>query len=227
MLELRGVSKTYDGGRIVAVRDVDLSVRAGETVAIIGPSGSGKTTLINLATGLDRPDSGEVRIDGAAVTSPRQWTRLRRQTIGIVFQAFHLIGTLTARENVEVPLIGVGLGRTARSERARECLERVGLGHRLHHLPEALSGGERQRVAIARALANRPRLLIADEPTGSLDTASSAAIVDLLLDLVGREGMALLTVTHEPVVAERMARVVRLVDARIQDDAIAAPEPAG
>jgi putative ABC transport system ATP-binding protein len=215
MLELAGVSKRYDGGRIAAVRGVDLMVSAGEAVAVMGPSGSGKTTLINLATGLDAPDTGTVRIGGEAVAKAARWTVLRRGTIGIVFQAFHLIGSLTARENVEIPLIGAGVPARRRHARARASLERVGLAERAGHLPAALSGGERQRVAIARAMVNDPALIVCDEPTGSLDSAASERIVALLLELVRGSGAGMLVVTHDAGVAARMDRVVGLVDGRI------------
>ncbi|MCA8907609.1 MAG: ABC transporter ATP-binding protein [Rhodospirillaceae bacterium] len=215
LLELAGVHKRFDGGRITAADGVDLSVAAKEAVAIVGPSGSGKTTLMNLATGLDLPDAGSVQFEGEAVGSAGRWTLLRRSRIGIVFQAFHLIGALTARENVEMPLVGAGLPARQRRSRALASLDRVNLGHRADHLPATLSGGERQRVAIARAIATEPSLLVADEPTGSLDSAASEHVVDLLLDLVRTSGAALLVVTHDAGVAERMDRVVRLVDGRV------------
>jgi len=212
---MRDVSKAFDGGRIRAVERVSISIEQGESIAVVGPSGSGKTTLMNLACGLDRADEGEVAIDGGIVRGMGAWTAIRRTTIGIVFQAFHLLGALTAEQNVEIPLIGAGIPAADRRVRARACLESVGLGGRLDHLPATLSGGERQRVAIARAIANEPRLLLADEPTGSLDSASSNAIVDLLVGLVRSAGMSLLVVTHDDRVARRMDRIVTLLDGRV------------
>jgi len=222
VLDLDRVTKHFDGGRVQAVTDVSLSVAAGETVAVMGASGSGKTTLLNIATGLDTPGSGRVRVDGVEVAAPRQWTTLRRHRIGMVFQAFHLLGALTARENVEMPLLGAGVPAASRRSRALACLDRVGLSDRADHRPAALSGGERQRVAIARAIVTAPGLLVADEPTGSLDSRTAVRIMTLLEDLTRAAGASLLVVTHDGDIAARMDRVIHLVDGRI-----CAPDGAG
>ena len=185
---------------------------------MIGPSGSGKTTLLGLMAGLDRPSSGSVELDGVDLAAlPEDGrARLRRERIGFVFQAFQLIPTLTARENVQVPLELAG-GEGAR-ERAEELLARVGLGDRVHHYPTQLSGGEQQRVAIARAFVHSPRILFADEPTGNLDAATGARVVELLLELNRERGTTLVLVTHDPELAARAGRVIRLADGRVVSD---------
>jgi putative ABC transport system ATP-binding protein len=227
-----GLEKRYpSGGRTLAVlREVDLAVAAGELVAIIGPSGSGKTTLLGLLAGLDRPSAGVVRLDGQdlAALSEDGRARLRAEKIGFVFQTFHLLPTLTALENVLVPLELRGGGRAAAGagrltaaamrERAVGLLERVGLGDRLAHYPTQLSGGEQQRVALARAFANEPRILFADEPTGNLDAETGRGVIDLLFELNREAGVTVVLVTHDPEVAARAGRVVRLAGGRIVDD---------
>ena len=207
-------SKSYDS-RIVAVRDVSLRIEPGEFVSLTGPSGCGKSTLLNLIGSLAKPDSGDIRVDGVSVPTLESPALYRRSTVGFVFQLHHLLPMLTAGSNVEVPLIGTGLGRRERRERARELLAEVGLEARLDHLPSQLSGGERQRVAVARALANRPRLLLADEPTGALDSKSSLRVLDLLSELRERYGMTLLVVSYDPEVAHHADRAVRMEDGRI------------
>jgi ABC-type lipoprotein export system ATPase subunit len=207
-------SKSYDS-RIVAVRDVSLRIEPGEFVSLTGPSGCGKSTLLNLIGSLAKPDSGDIRVDGVSVPALESPALYRRSTVGFVFQLHHLLPMLTAGSNVEVPLIGTGLGRRERRERARELLAEVGLEARLDHLPSQLSGGERQRVAVARALANRPRLLLADEPTGALDSKSSLRVLDLLSELRERYGMTLLVVSYDPEVAHHADRAVRMEDGRI------------
>ncbi|MGE5689613.1 MAG: ABC transporter ATP-binding protein [Pseudomonadota bacterium] len=223
--ELRGVSRVYGrGDRIVpAVRDVDLSVARGELLAVVGPSGSGKTTLLQLLGGLDRPSSGAVRFEGRdlAGLGDGELTGLRREALGFVFQQFNLIPTLTAAQNVEAALAPTGRPRAERRARVEEVLEAVGLAPRSHHLPSRLSGGEQQRVAIARALANDPRVLLADEPTGNLDSATGAEIVGVLRSLAEEDGRTVVIVTHDATVAGQAGRV-----ARMQDGRLLAPEAA-
>jgi len=218
LLALRDVVRSFDRGRITALNGLSLTIETGDCVAITGRSGSGKSCLVNVATGLDRPDAGAVLWRGAPVASRRDWAHLRRQEIGIVFQEFHLLPTLTSVQNVELALMGCGLDARAQAARARAALERVGLGTRLDHLPTELSGGERQRVAIARALAREPLLLFADEPTGNLDSANAEAIAALLLSLQAEKGMALVLVTHDRALAARCARRVVMADGRILSD---------
>lgn len=204
-----------DGVR--ALRGVSLTVMPGEFVAILGPSGSGKSTLLNLLGALDRPTSGTVRFDGrdVAAMSDTQLARLRNAEIGFVFQQFHLLARTAAIDNVALPLIYGGVSRTARIARARAALEAVGLGHRLDHQPTELSGGEQQRVAIARALVTDPRVILADEPTGNLDTATGADVMSLLERLNADRGTALVVITHDMEVASRAPREIRLRDGRI------------
>ncbi len=205
---------------VVALRGVSLSVRRGETVAVVGPSGSGKSTLLNLIGGLDRPSRGRILLEGRnlAELDDDELALVRREKIGFVFQFFHLLPTLTCVENVALPLHLRGWSRRSAEARARELLALVGLGERLDHLPEELSGGERQRVAIARALAANPPVLLADEPTGNLDTRTGAEILTLLADLHTRLGTTMLIVTHDAQVARACARVVTLRDGQIVGD---------
>ncbi len=203
----------YGGSAVHALRGVDLQVGPGEWVAIMGPSGCGKSTLLNVIAGIDRPSSGTVQLLGRDLDALQESarSRLRLHHVGFVFQRFHLLAVLTATENVELPMAEAGMGRRERRNRARELLTYVGLDHRLGHRPPQLSGGEQQRVAIARALANRPELLLADEPTGELDQSTGAEILDLLQRL-NDDGTALITVTHDTAVAQRARRTVRLSD---------------
>jgi putative ABC transport system ATP-binding protein len=204
------------GGRMLTVLDdVSLDVAAGEAVAVAGPSGSGKSTLLGLVAGLDTPSSGTIVVAGVEVTrlGENALARFRRETLGYVFQSYHLIPTLTAAENVAVPLDLAGAA--AASARARELLAGMGLAERAHHYPAQLSGGEQQRVALARAMALDPPLLLADEPTGNLDSATGAAIVDRLFALNRERGTTLVLVTHDTALAERADRVVSLRDGRI------------
>src|SRR5690242_4064997 len=215
MISLAGVSKRFNGKReVVALDSVDLEIARGEMVSIVGPSGSGKSTLLNLIGGLDRPSSGEIRIDGVPVAalSDDDLTRLRRDKIGFIFQFFNLLPSLTCLENVALPLHLKGLGRRETEKRAGELLEMVRLGARLDHLPDELSGGERQRVAIARALAFYPPVLLADEPTGNLDTHTGAEILALIRGLHERLNSTVLIVTHDTTVAESCSRTVTLRD---------------
>jgi len=206
-----------DGMAVEALRGVNLVVEAGEFVALVGPSGSGKSTLLHLIGAMDTPTRGEVHLNGRtlAQTNDAGRTRLRCHEVGFVFQTFNLLPTLSALENVEIALRLAGVSRRERRARAIELLERVGLGERIGHLPRQLSGGERQRVAIARALANRPALLLADEPTGNLDSATGQVIVGLLRQF-NTEGQTIVLVTHDPEIAAQAGRVLRIRDGRIQ-----------
>jgi putative ABC transport system ATP-binding protein len=222
LIALRGVSRIYDGGAIAALRNVDLQIREGDCIAIVGASGSGKSSLINILCGIDYPTSGHVIWGGRAIRKKRDWVWLRRFRIGIVFQEFNLIPTLTALENVELALLGHGMPAKHRYTRAGMVLGHVGLDHRPHHLVTKLSGGERQRVAIARAIVNEPKLLLADEPTGNLDSASAAKIADLLFNLRELTGMTLVLVTHDDALATRCSRQIRLRDGAVVEDTLRA-----
>jgi ABC-type lipoprotein export system ATPase subunit len=217
-----GAQVVVDGVRrvhqntIVAVDDVSLELEAGEFVVLTGPSGSGKTSLLSLIGVLDRPTAGRVLIDGAPIAEGSDArARYHREVVGFVFQHHHLLGHLPARANVELPLLGAGFGRRERRERATELLGEVGLAHRLDEQAAHLSGGERQRVAVARALANDPRLLLADEPTGALDSDSAQRVLDLLEDVRARRGMTMLVVTYDPLIGERADRVLHMRDGRL------------
>ena len=223
--ELRGVSKVFGAGNTLvrALDDIDLTVSQGEFVAIIGASGSGKTTLLQLLGALDRPTSGEITLDGRDLTrlGDRELTALRREVIGFVFQQFNLIPTLTASANVEAAIATGRLRSRQRADRVAELLESVGLADRGHHLPSQLSGGEQQRVAIARALANRPEVLLADEPTGNLDTKSGGEILELLQRLVTDGNQTVVLITHEQTIATAAQRVISLQDGRVLSDVAA------
>lgn len=229
VLECRSLGFAYRGGAgaTTVLQDVDLDLQAGERVAIVGESGSGKSTLLHLAAGLETPNAGQVRVKGTELgsLSERERTLLRRRELGIVFQAFHLIPTLTALENVALPLelAGSARGRDAR-DRAGAQLDSVGLSSKADRYPEQLSGGEQQRVAIGRALVHRPALILADEPTGNLDSATGESVFRLLLEQVAATGSTLLMVTHSAALAERLDRTVRMVDGRLlaQDKTAAA-----
>jgi ABC-type lipoprotein export system ATPase subunit len=211
------VRREHAGG-IVAVADVSLTIEPGEFVVLTGPSGSGKTSLLSLVGDLDRPTSGRIVVDGEPLTGGAdQRARYHREVVGFVFQHHHLLAHLPARANVELPLVGAGLHRAERRARASELLREVGLGHRLDALASHLSGGERQRVALARALANDPRLLLADEPTGSLDSDATHRVLELLEDVRDRRGMTLLVVTYDPFIAQRADRALHLRDGRLTD----------
>ena len=216
LLELVEVSKRY--GSLEVLKDISLKIGAGESVAIVGPSGSGKSTLLNLMGTLDAPTSGKVLFEGTDVGSlgERELTSFRNRVIGFIFQNHHLLPQLTALENVLIPtLVTPREDRAGAAERARELLGRVGLAERLAHRPSELSGGECQRIAVVRAIINRPRLLLADEPTGSLDRRSSAELVELLSELNREEGIALVVITHADGVAERQQRIFELAEARL------------
>jgi ABC-type lipoprotein export system ATPase subunit len=211
-----GVSRVHPGP-VVAVADVSLTLEPGEFVALTGPSGSGKTSLLSLLGGLDRPTSGGVEVDGERISEAdgAALARYHREVVGFVFQHHHLLAHLTPLANVELPLIGAGVSRAERRERARELLEEVGLSHRAEAQVPHLSGGERQRVALARALANDPSLLLADEPTGSLDTTATERVLGLVEASRERRGMTMLIVTYDPVVAARADRVLHMRDGRL------------
>jgi len=217
------VCRYYTMGNSVirAVDGVSLRIARGEFVALLGQSGSGKSTLLNLLAGLDRPTSGSVLVAGRDLSrlSSEELARYRRHDVGMVFQAFHLIPTMTIAENIELPMRFAEIERAERTQRVRESLERVGLGHRVEHRPSELSGGEQQRVSIARALANRPSLLLADEPTGNLDTTNGRMVLELLIALNRREGTTLVLVTHDQQVSEQADRRITLRDGRVVEDA--------
>lgn len=217
ILEVVNVSRTYDDGTVQALSDVSLSIAAGEYLAIRGPSGSGKSTLLNLLGALDLPSSGEIRFDGESLSRRTDLDRFRATTLGFVFQSFYLLPTLTAVENVQIPMFESELGARARAAKAAELLQLVGMSHRATHLPTKLSVGERQRVAIARALANDPKLLLADEPTGNLDTPSGKIVLDLFDRLHRERGLTLVVITHDAEVAARAERTIWIRDGRLQD----------
>ena len=227
-LSAERLDKTYPDGRVHALNGVTLAIAAGEYVAITGPSGCGKSTLLNVLGALDRPDSGEVYFNGEPLSTRRDLDRFRARQIGFVFQSFFLLPTLTARENVQVPMFE-GPPRPARERvrKADELLELVGMAKRANHRPAKLSVGERQRVALARALANDPVLLLADEPTGNLDSDNAEHVLDLLTAMQRDRRLALLVVTHSPEVAERADRVVRMKDGRVVSDGTSAAHAAG
>ncbi len=222
ILEIRNLTKTYrapDGGDSVDVlRGVNLQMEAGESLAVVGPSGSGKSTVLNLVGALDKADSGEVLVDGRDIEklNEEQLASYRNTTVGFIFQLHHLLPQCTILENVLVPtLADPKCDRAASREHAEKLLGSVGLKHRMHHRPGELSGGERQRVAVARALINRPKLLLADEPTGALDRVNAARLVDLLVDLNREQGVTLIMVTHAPDLAGQMGRVLELADGQL------------
>jgi putative ABC transport system ATP-binding protein len=221
MIELRGIGKSYKLGtnEFQALADVDLDLRRSDFVALTGPSGSGKSTLMNILGCLDTPSAGTYVLDGSAVAglNEDQLARVRNRKIGFIFQNFHLMPRMTALDNVAQPLIYRGFSPSARRQRAGEALARVGLDERMHHKPNELSGGQRQRVAIARALVGRPELLLADEPTGNLDSRTAQEIMALFTEL-NSEGHTLVVVTHDPGVASYCRRVIRLHDGRVVED---------
>ena len=221
MIRLDQVSKQFSGKRrVTALEDINFQVTRGEMVSIVGPSGSGKSTLLNLIGGLDQPSSGEIHIDGQSIArlSDDELTRLRRDKIGFIFQFFNLMPSLTCLENVALPLHLRGWGKRKIEERSRELLDLVQLTHRLDHQPDELSGGERQRVAIARSLAAFPPILLADEPTGNLDSRSGAEILDLIRSLHEKLNATILIVTHDAGVARSCSRTIALADARVVAD---------
>lgn len=221
--EAIGLKKQFDNGKVVALRGLDLEIRQGEFVAIIGQSGCGKSTLLQMLGSLDKPSEGMLNYRGNSIPAMPDPAAYRAHEIGFVFQAFHLLPTFTVLENVQIPMFEGKLSRSQRKARAVELLESVGLGHRFNHFPSELSGGERQRVAIARGLANQPSVVLADEPTGNLDSESALQIIDLLLDLHRKLGVTLVLVTHDVSVAGRASRTIRMKDGRVISDQVATP----
>lgn len=226
MIRLEEVNKTYQVGEepLRALRDVSLSIESGEYLSIMGPSGSGKSTLLNMIGLLDRPDSGSYRFDNVAteLLNEEKRARLRGENIGFIFQSFHLVNRLTAFENVELPMMLAGQQVKQRRQAVAEVLDMVGLSSRASHKPNQLSGGQLQRVAIARAIVMRPRLLLADEPTGNLDSRSGREVVDVL-ERLNREGITLIVVTHDQTIGDRARRHIRMVDGEIDRDSASAP----
>jgi putative ABC transport system ATP-binding protein len=218
-VQVENVEKVYKLGEIPvqALKDVSLELQKGEFVAIMGPSGSGKTTLLNLIGVLDKPTKGKIYIDGRDITKlkEKELTRLRRSTVGYIFQFYNLIPVLSAFENVELPMLIAGMARKEREERAHHLLEKVGLAGRENHRPDELSGGEQQRVAIVRALANKPSVVLADEPTGDLDSKTGKEVMQALRDLSSNEGATVIVVTHDPMVADMASKIFEMRDGRI------------
>lgn len=219
VVRVDNAEKMYQLGKVKvhALRGVSLALSKGEFVVIMGPSGSGKTTLLNLIGALDKPTQGKVFVDGLDLTVLRdkELTKLRRHKIGFIFQFYNLIPVLTAFENVELPLLTAGQSRRDASERTKELLSMVGLAERINHMPDELSGGEQQRVAIARALANKPSIILADEPTGDLDSKTGAEVVQVLHDSAKKENAAVAVVTHDPIIAEKADRILQMRDGQI------------
>jgi putative ABC transport system ATP-binding protein len=222
LLDLKSITKDYPLGQTVvhALRGLDLSIEKGEIVAIMGPSGSGKSTLMHVLGALDTPTTGTASLEGHNLQElgENELVTLRGRKVGFVFQTFNLIQALTALQNVELPMTFLGVKKSARSERAQALLEKVGLGDRMEHRPNELSGGERQRVAIARALANNPEIILADEPTGNLDSETGATILDLLKRLSVEEGKTMILITHDPDAAAIAHRIIRLRDGRVVEE---------
>lgn len=215
-LEVRSLRKSYDEGRIEALRGVDISINAADYLAISGPSGSGKSTLLHILGGLDSPSSGEVLFRNSKLGERIDLDTYRSRHVGFIFQAFHLMPTLSAIENVQLPMLASNCGGFSRVTRAAELLREMGMGHRAGHYPNQLSAGERQRVAIARALVNDPEILLADEPTGNLDSVNSVRIMEILTGIQKRRGMTLIVVTHENEIAHSAPRHIRFRDGRIE-----------
>jgi ABC-type lipoprotein export system ATPase subunit len=218
LVEVQNVTKSYDAGRIAVLRDVSLQVRPGEMVALWGASGSGKSTLLHLLGGLDVPDAGAITVCGLDPRREEHRLELRRRHLGFVFQLHNLIPDLTVEENIRVPALAVGLAPAATAARVRELAHRVGMAHRLDHRIQDISGGERQRTALCRALMNSPRLLLADEPTGSLDEETGETVFNLLRDLALRDGITVVLATHERRFAEACDRLIRVRHGQLQED---------
>ena len=226
LAEAIAVTRSYENGRVKALRGVNLQIEKGDFVAITGASGSGKTTLLQMLGGLDTPDSGEIRFRGQTLSSMGDLSSFRAQQVGFVFQSFHLLATLSACENVQVPMVESPLSRKDREQRAIQLLEQVGLGERVQHRPSELSGGERQRVAIARSLANDPDLLLADEPTGNLDRESTTMVMELLARIHRANGTTLVLVTHDPSTADYARRRIVMSDGMVESDSTTPPPAA-
>ena len=226
LLEIDNVRREFDDGQVLALRGVNLTSHEGEYVAIMGSSGSGKSTLLSLLGALDTPNSGEIRYRGQSLSSYPDLGQFRAKHLGFIFQSFLLLPTLTALENVLVPMFEMPWSRPERQRRAAELLEAVGMGHRLNHMPEKLSGGERQRVAIARSLANEPSILLADEPTGNLDTQNAAQIMDLLRSVHHQRKNTMILVTHDPAIAKTADRIITMRDGQVVEDTQTHPHTA-
>jgi putative ABC transport system ATP-binding protein len=220
VFEVVGLEKKFDDGKVQALRGVDLRVVQGEFLAITGPSGCGKTTLLQMLGALDQPTAGSLRYRGNSIPDLPDPSIYRAQEIGFIFQAFHLLPTFTALENVQIPMFESDLPIAERKDRASALLKSVGLGHRLNHFPAKLSGGERQRVAIARGLANDPSVLLADEPTGNLDSENARLVLDLIVRIQREQNMTLVLVTHDMSIAQRASRTVQMKDGRVVSDRI-------
>ena len=218
LLEAKALTREFDEGQVKALRGVDLTIKEGEFIAIVGPSGCGKSTLLQLLGALDRPTSGTLLYRGQSLADLPNPAAYRAHEVGFIFQAFHLLPTFTAVENVQIPMFETDRSASERRARADELVKLVGLAPRLDHFPSKLSGGERQRVAIARSLANEPSLLLADEPTGNLDSENAHAILDLIIRLQQEQGRTMVLVTHDPTIAERAQRILRMKDGRIVSD---------
>lgn len=218
LFEARQLRRSFDEGRVQALRGVDFVIEEGEFLAIVGPSGSGKSTLLQILGALDAPDTGDFFFRAKSIKEMGDLARFRARTIGFVFQSFHLLPTLTALENIQVPMFEMPWSAVERRRRARDLIKAVGLDERADHLPTKLSGGERQRVAIARSLANEPAVLLADEPSGNLDSDSARRIMELLQTIHQQRGMTVIVVTHDPNVAECAHRTLRLLDGRVVSD---------
>lgn len=217
VFEAIGLMKDFDDGQVEALRGVDFRIAAGEFVAVTGPSGCGKTTLLQMLGGLDQPTAGTLRYRGKSITELPDLAAYRAREIGFVFQAFHLLPSFTSFENVQIPMFETNRPRSQRADRALELLRAVGLEHRLNHLPAKLSGGERQRVAIARSLANGPSVLLADEPTGNLDSASAELVLDLIVRFHKERQMTLVLVTHDMAIARRASKALVMKDGQVVD----------
>jgi ABC-type lipoprotein export system ATPase subunit len=218
MLRIAGLTLHFDEGQTRALNGVDLEIRAGEFVAIVGASGSGKSSLLNVIGTLDLPTAGKVSLGEQEYSAIKDISLFRRENIGFIFQSFNLIPTLSALDNVIVPTVGCGGSADEHKSRAEALLTQLGMRERLGHFPGKLSGGEKQRVAIARALINRPRMILADEPTGSLDSANATQVLDILTDVVKQQGLTLVMVTHDASVSARADRIIRMRDGKIEDE---------
>ena len=218
IVQTEGLTKIYPEGKVVALEEIDLTIDEGSFVSILGPSGSGKTTLLNMIGTLDNPTRGKVFVEGADLSGIKNLNRFRAEKVGFVFQLHNLIPTLSAYENVQIPMYSVKISPKKRKQRAMEMIEAVGLKDRLNHTPGMLSGGERQRVAIARALVNNPPLILADEPTGTLDAVTGSEIIELMLELNRKAGSTLIIVTHDMEIAKKADRIIRLDKGRIEDN---------
>ncbi len=218
IIEIKGLKKSYDKGKITALNGIDLEIKKGEFVSIIGPSGSGKSTLLNMIGALDTAGEGSVEVAGIDLTKTKDLSKFRSQEIGFVFQLHNLIPNLTVLENVQIPMIGTSISGKDMEKRALELLKSVDLEDRINQRPTKLSGGERQRVAIARALVNNPSIILADEPTGALDSKTGDIILDLLKDLHKKENVTLVMVTHEPYVANMADRIITVRDGKILEE---------